>query len=473
MASGIESGGLVAGFRVRSLLGEGAMGAVYAAETEDGRRVALKLLAPQFDGDERFRKRFLRESRLAASLEHPHIVPTIDAGEVDGVLYLAMEHVEGADLRELLRREGSLEPERAVNVAAQVADALDAAHAAGLVHRDVKPANILVGADDRAYVCDFGLARHLSSVSSLTTDRGFVGTIDYIAPEQVEGKTVDGRADVYALGCVLFECLAGARPFERESDLAVVFAHLNEPPPRLTDVRPELPQALGLVLERALAKSPDDRYSTCRDLVDAVRAGLRGRVVTPRGRRRRYAVALAVALVAGAGAAGGVLATNGGSTHRVRAQITEREIDGVPIGGPKQFYEKVLGGYREITLTQSHFPALEFQAPQMTVYFPAPGKPAHIITTWNRSYRTSAGIGPCSTLAQLLHTYGKRATATWAGTQGKVHWSYALGNDILFVTQDHKTVADVVLYKGDPRNTHNNSPQAWANYIGADATACK
>src|ERR671928_1705178 len=147
------------------------------------------------------------------------------------------------------------------------------------LHRDVKPGNILVTSADggeEAYVCDFGLARHVSSVSSLTSERGFVGTIDYVPPEQIEGGTIDGRADVYALGCVLYECLAGARPFDRESELSVVFAHLNEPPPRLSDLRPELPDAFDAVFETALAKSPDDRYSTCGELAKAAKAALRG-----------------------------------------------------------------------------------------------------------------------------------------------------------------------------------------------------
>jgi len=243
----VRTGAVLAGFRLKSLLGEGAMGTVYLAEeTTTGRRVAVKLLAQELAHDERFRRRFLRETELAATLDHPHIVPTLASGEEDGTLYLAMAYVDGPDLRAVLRREGRLEPERALDLVEQVAGALDAAHEAGLVHRDVKPGNILVAATpegEDAYVCDFGLARHVSSVSSLTSDRGFVGTIDYVPPEQIEGGTVDRRADVYSLGCVLYECLAGARPFDRDSELSVLFAHLNDPPPRLTDLRPDLPAA--------------------------------------------------------------------------------------------------------------------------------------------------------------------------------------------------------------------------------------
>src|SRR5881396_1473650 len=309
----VRTGALLAGFRVQSLLGKGAMGTVYSAEeTSTKRRVALKLLAPELARDERFRRRFLRETELAASLDHPHIVPTLASGEEGGTLYLAMAHVEGSDLRELLRREGRLEPERALDLLEQVAGGLDAAHAAGLVHRDVKPGNILVteGPDgEHAYVCDFGLARHVSSVSSLTGERGFVGTIDYVPPEQIEGGTIDGRADVYSLGCVLYECLAGARPFDRESELSVVFAHLNEPPPRLSDVRAELPDAFDGVFAKALAKSPAERYPTCRALVEAAEAALRGEVVRSRNPRLRvYVLATVAVLAVGSIAAGGLVA---------------------------------------------------------------------------------------------------------------------------------------------------------------------
>src|SRR5438093_4174289 len=322
MPPDVRTGTVLAGFRVESLLGEGAMGRVYLAEeTATGRRVALKLLAPELARDERFRRRFLRETELAASLDHPHIVPTLASGEEGGTLYLAMAHVEGSDLRELLRREGRLEPERALDLLEQVAGGLDAAHAAGLVHRDVKPGNILVteGPDgEHAYVCDFGLARHVSSASSLTGERGLVGTIDYVPPEQIEGGTIDGRADVYSLGCVLYECLAGARPFDRESELSVVFAHLNEPPPRLSDVRPELPAAFDAVFATALAKAPRERYATGGELTEAARAALRGKTFTrPKVRRRRRLVLVSAALLVAAAAMGGVLASRSSSGQPV------------------------------------------------------------------------------------------------------------------------------------------------------------
>ncbi len=316
----VRTGAVLAGFRLKSLLGEGAMGTVYLAEeTTTGRRVAVKLLAPELARDERFRRRFLRETELAANLNHPHVVPTLASGEEDGTLYLAMAYVDGPDLRALLRREGRLEPERTLDLVEQVAGALDAAHEAGLVHRDVKPGNILVAATpegEDAYLCDFGLARHLSSVSSLTSDRGFVGTIDYVPPEQIEGETVDRRADVYSLGCVLYECLAGARPFDRDSELSVLFAHLNDPPPRLTDLRPDLPAAFDTVFATALAKSPGDRYATCGELAAAARAAMRGEVLQRRRRRgRRILVAAAIVAVASAATAGVLLTRSEPARH--------------------------------------------------------------------------------------------------------------------------------------------------------------
>jgi serine/threonine protein kinase/ABC-type oligopeptide transport system substrate-binding subunit len=313
MRSPLDTGTLVGGFRIVSPIAEGAMGAVYLAEDESGGRVALKLLTPELAHDERFRQRFLRESQLATSLDHPHVVPTLTSGEHHGRLYLAMRYVEGLDLRQLLRREGRLEPQRALDLIGQVAEALDAAHAAGLVHRDVKPGNILVTTEaerEHAFVCDFGLARHVSSVSSLTSERGFVGTIDYVPPEQIEGGTIDARADVYSLGCVLFECLAGERPFERDSELSVLFAHLNESPPSLSHLRPDLPRTFDAVFTTALAKEPNERYSTCGELASAARAALHGKTFVRRKlRRRRLLIAFAALAVAVGGTVGGVVAT--------------------------------------------------------------------------------------------------------------------------------------------------------------------
>jgi ABC-type transport system substrate-binding protein/class 3 adenylate cyclase/tRNA A-37 threonylcarbamoyl transferase component Bud32/DNA-binding beta-propeller fold protein YncE len=276
----LNVGTVVGGYRIESVLGHGSMGTVYSAlDVSLERRVALKILIPELARDERFRERFFRESKLAASLEHPHIVPIHAAGEVDGVLYLAMRYVDGRDLSGLLESLGRLDPERAVRILGQIAGALDAAHTRGLVHRDVKPANILLArhaADDYAYLCDFGLAKHASTVSSLTGSRAIVGTVDYLSPEQIAGGVADGRVDVYALGCVLYECVTGEPPFRRENDLAALLAHANDPVPRPSERRAELPEALDDVIARALAKDREDRFATCGELIDTTQAVLRG-----------------------------------------------------------------------------------------------------------------------------------------------------------------------------------------------------
>src|SRR4051794_4462209 len=300
MRGQLPIGSTLAGYRVLELIGEGAGGTVYLVESAaTDERAALKVLAAELAHDERFRRRFLRESTLAAGLRHPHVVPILDFGEADGDLFLAMQYIEGEDLRARLARGGPLDPAEALRVVAQIGEALDEAHAGGLVHRDVKPANILLGAGGQAFLSDFGLAKHASSASSLTGDHAFVGTIAYVAPEQIRGEEIDGRADVYSLACVLYEALAGRAPFDRESELAVVFAHLHEPMPRVTDARPELPAGIDNVLRKATAKEPKDRYPTCAALIDGARAALAGER-GPRGRPGRLALAgIGAALLAG------------------------------------------------------------------------------------------------------------------------------------------------------------------------------
>ena len=264
----------LAGYLIESVIGRGGMGVVYLAEHRRlKRKVALKVLAPERAGNERFRRRFLEESRIAAGLNHPNVIPIHDADEADGVLFLAMRYVEGTDLRTLLAQEGRLEPARALRIVGQVGSALDAAHERLLVHRDVTAANVLVSADDHAYLCDFGLSkRSSSSVSALSAPGEVLGTVAYIAPEQIEHGDGGPSADIYSLGCLLYQCLTGAPPFERDSDLAVLWAHMQETPPPITTAAPELPVGLDAVFARALAKDPPDRYPTCRDLVQAALA---------------------------------------------------------------------------------------------------------------------------------------------------------------------------------------------------------
>ena len=273
--TGLTPGARVAGYLLERLVGVGGMAAVYQARDERlGRVVALKLLA----GDEAVRMRFVREARAVAAVDHPHIIPVYAAGEADGVQFIAMRFVAGGTLQGILRAAGALSPRRAAAFISPVASALDAAHAAGLVHRDVKPGNILVdsrrGGPEHAYLTDFGIARAMLSVGTLTVAGQFLGTPDYAAPEQVNGQPVDGRADQYALACVAFEVLSGAVPFKRELPIAVLYAHLSTPPPRLTSVRGDLPPAVDDVLVRGMAKDPDERYPTCADFADALRDAL-------------------------------------------------------------------------------------------------------------------------------------------------------------------------------------------------------
>jgi ABC-type oligopeptide transport system substrate-binding subunit/predicted Ser/Thr protein kinase len=324
-------GSLVAGYRLTSLLGVGATGAVYLAE-RDGDQVALKLVDPELARDERFRRRVLRESQIAAELDHPNVVPIADFGESKSQLYLAMRYVEGSDLRELLAAEGPLDPARALDLLEEVAGALDAAHERGLVHRDVKPANILVDAHGHAYLSDFGLAKHASSVSSLTADSAFVGTIAYVSPEQIRGDQLDGRADVYSLGCVLYECLTGSPPFDRESELAIVYAHLNERAPRASEARPELPEGFDDVIRKATAKDPNERFRTCAELVAAGRRALAGERI--RNRRIGLAMALFVA-VAGAVAAVLALVAGGGGGSKPVGPRTAAGVQGVSLLNPQ------------------------------------------------------------------------------------------------------------------------------------------
>ena len=263
----LESGTEFAGYRIDRIIGRGGMGTVYLAEHEGlKRRVALKLLASPLAEDRRFRERFVRESRLAASIDHPNVIPIYEAGETDGRLFIAMRYVEGTDLRTLLSEQGALESAQASRIVGQVGAALDAAHEQGLVHRDVKPANVLIArrrgseAGTHSYLTDFGLTKRSASDSGVTGTGQFVGTLDYAAPEQFRGETADARTDVYSLGCMLFECLAGRPPFQGENDAAVMYGHLMEPPPMLTAERPDLPRDMDEVIATALAKAPDDRY---------------------------------------------------------------------------------------------------------------------------------------------------------------------------------------------------------------------
>jgi ABC-type branched-subunit amino acid transport system substrate-binding protein/DNA-binding beta-propeller fold protein YncE len=330
VSAAIAPGDVFAGYRIEEVVDRGGMGVVYrATDLRLDRPVALKLVAPELAGDERFRSRFLKEPRLAAALDHPNVVPIYEAGEHDGRLFLAMRFVPGSNLKTLLEREGVLEPGQALAILAQVADALDAAHRRRLVHRDVKPANVLLDEDGHAYLTDFGITKQVGSDSTQTGE--IVGTLDYLAPEQIRTEPVDGRTDEYALGCVLYECLTGTPPFRRDTQMEVIWAHMQEPPPPL----PHHPR-LDPVIARALAKEREGRYAKCSELIEAARAALTPAAqtapITVAARRlapRRRAILAAGGAVLAASAAVAVLAlSSGGEAEPVPVDSGVAAIDG-------------------------------------------------------------------------------------------------------------------------------------------------
>jgi serine/threonine protein kinase len=280
----LAEGDEFAGYRIERRLGRGGMGVLYLA-IEPGleRRVALKLIAPEAAADEVFARRFAEESKIAASIEHPNVVPIYAAGEERGVPFIAMRYVAGADLARRLARDGRLEPAAAVELIAQIGNGLDAIHAAGLIHRDVKPANVLLAGEagaEHAYITDFGVARNVATESGLTQTGRFVGTLDYVAPEQISGGLIDARVDVYALGCLLFKLLTGEVPFPKEGEAARLYAHLHDPPPVPSLYVPEVSMALDDVVVRAMSKQPEDRYPSAGDLGRAAQAAQRGEHTT-------------------------------------------------------------------------------------------------------------------------------------------------------------------------------------------------
>jgi Protein kinase domain len=274
---GLVPGEQLAGYQIQEQIGRGGMAVVYRAlDLRLGRVVALKVLAPHLGEDEAFRQRFIRESRAAAGVDHPHIIPVFEAGEAGGVLFIAMRYVGHGDVRSLIDTEGRLTPARTAAIVAQAASALDAAHAYGLVHRDVKPGNILLALasddSDHVYLSDFGLSKDSVNPSTLTSTGQFLGTLDYVSPEQIQGHPVDGRADQYALACTAVEMLTGAPPFRNDDSMAVMWAQLESEPPRVTQRRPDLSPAVDEVIAAAMAKSPASRYQTCRDFALALGA---------------------------------------------------------------------------------------------------------------------------------------------------------------------------------------------------------
>ena len=350
-------------YTIESVLGQGGMGTVFLARhARLERRVALKVISPAFADDPGFRARFLRESQLAASLDHPHVIPIYDADEVEGVLYLAMRYVDGPSLQGVIRKSNPLSRGDTLRLAEQIGGALDAAHAADLIHRDLKPANILLtAAEGHAYLCDFGLAKR-TSTRGITHAGAFMGTTDYCSPEQIRGEELDGRADVYSFGCVLYHCLSGEPPYARESEIAVLQAHLNEPPPKLA------PDLDG-VFARAMAKDRDERYPTAGELAGGLRAAIAGgapetvavpaepptRVEEtsvlphPKGPRRRAWAAALVVLLALAAAVAGLWLTHDSSSGPKTTTVDMRPF----VGRVENFLTQSASGRREIAAALS------------------------------------------------------------------------------------------------------------------------
>ncbi|HET6550838.1 MAG TPA: serine/threonine-protein kinase, partial [Solirubrobacter sp.] len=275
----LEPGAVVGGYRIERYVGHGGMGVVYrAVELALDRVVALKVIAPELVEDGATRERFLREARAAASIEHPNVIPVHAAGEADGLAFIAMRFVDGYDLRARVRGAGPLAPGDAAATVAQAAGGLDAIHRSGFVHRDVKPANLLIDRSGHVYVTDFGLVKQVLTQGGDTSTGQWVGTLDYVAPEQIRGGRVDARADVYALGGVLHFALTGHVPFERAGDEAKLWAQLSAPPPRPSALQPGIPPELDAVVARAMRKSPDHRFPSAGDLARAARAACAGTV---------------------------------------------------------------------------------------------------------------------------------------------------------------------------------------------------
>jgi tol-pal system beta propeller repeat protein TolB len=265
-------GAELGGYRIVSLVGRGGMGFVYRAETATGTPVAIKVMAPEISGNPDFRERFIREADSV--VEHPNVVPVYEAGRSGDLLYIAMLLVDGPDLKTIIANEGRLIPVRAASIFSQAAAALDAAHENGIVHRDVKPQNILVEntaqGDEHVYLTDFGLVKRAAVQSSFTSTAYLIGSVHYMAPEHIEGGAVDGRADVYALGCVLYESLTGSVPFDKENEVAVLWSHVHDPPPAVTRKVPLLSPGIDAIVAKAMAKSPNDRYLTAGEFAAAV-----------------------------------------------------------------------------------------------------------------------------------------------------------------------------------------------------------
>jgi Protein kinase domain len=469
----------VAGYSIERILGRGGMSVVYLAHDPHLKRnMALKLLAPELAEDESFRVRFLRESQLAASLDHPNVVPVYEAGEVDGLLYIAMRYVVGTDLKALLRAEGALEPERALTLVGQVASALDAAHERGLVHRDVKPSNVLLtGApdDEHCYLADFGLSTSASD-RSVADPSKIVGTIDYVAPEQIRGLDVDGRADVYSLACLLYECVVGDVPFRRPSDVAVIYAHLEEAVPKASERAPTLPAALDAVLERGTAKRADERWQTCSELVDAAQSvlGDEAASVRVRRRRRRRGIAAAVTGLVAAAAAVAALSLGGGgpalaqSHSLVRLDVSGGEPEAGVAVGPQPTAVTVCGG--SIWVTTRAGAVFQVEPRSLTTHrVPVGGTPSDVADVGDLAAVVS---GPPERVTIVDAQFGQISGVVDVPGGGTPATAVAFGRDVWvanprgsrldFLDAPYTAVAGSVRLRGAPRLVAAGAGAVWA-----------
>jgi YVTN family beta-propeller protein len=463
----LARGQVFAGHRIEGVAGRGGMGVVYRARhLALDHLVALKVISADLAGDEVFRRRFIDESRIAFSMRHPNVVSIHHAGEESGRLFVTMDLIEGTDLRGLIDAELRLSPTVAIPIVSAVASALDAAHARGLVHRDVKPGNVLVerrpGRPEHTYLTDFGLSKHAGG-GGLTASGSFVGTLDYVAPEQIRGESVDARTDVYALGCVLWECLAGAAPFAaREGPVAKLYAHVQEAPPELRDAAPGFPEALDATLRRALAKAPGERFDSAGEFATAAAAaagveagvvagGANGKALrahgglrrpgsrtaptialgesAPRSRRTRVAIAVGAVAVLVAVAATRILIARGGGTS---GEPSGARLAGAPIPVPGTPVAVDAGPANAWAISRhGALSRIDVGRARVAQHFVLPSRPDGIALGLEKLWVTSARAGAVTPVSLLSRVVGRqiqvggaprpvlvRAGTVWVGVGG-------------------------------------------------------
>jgi outer membrane protein assembly factor BamB/serine/threonine protein kinase len=479
--AGFAAGSRIAGYRLEEQIGAGGMAVVFRARDERlNRLVALKVLAPALAADAAFRRRFIRESRATAAADDPHIIPVFEAGEADGVLFIAMRFVPGGDVRALVDREGPLAAAQAVEIIFPVASALDAAHAIGLIHRDVKPANMLMdtrpGRSDHVYLSDFGLSKGPLTSVGLTGTGQFLGTLDYSAPEQIEGKPVDGRTDEYALACAAFELLAGTPPFRRDEPMAVIYAKLSEPPPMVTSQRPDLPAAVDAVFTKALARAPADRYATCREFADALRQalGLTPYQYSPGAIQQADHQPADVAELVGSGTSDEVLTAAAATTHAAEATTT---LEPAPVIAPEAGTSALVRRLQEAPGSVSQPATATVPAPATATAHPhaswissgppqldpaedkaRPAPSPGVSQTRRRVLIGLASVAAAGGLAAAGWNLSSPKAAAGPGTKptpptrprpGAVIWSFATGGNV----GSRPALADGIVYFGS--NDHN------------------